>query len=73
MSRDGVEYVRGQRLADPNAARVFMLLAELTSPASGRAEDLQFVMGPMPKDAEIPGLAPEWGSTPRSSGACCDC
>jgi len=61
VSADAIEYVRGRNLADPHAARVFMLLAEHTRPGAGPTQDAQYAMGLDLRDAEIPALAAEVG------------
>lgn len=55
MSRRAVAYVQGRRLADPDAARVFLLLAERTKSSS--LDDDETPMGLLLNDADIPGLA----------------
>ena len=55
MSRRAVAYVQERRLADPDAARVFMVLAKRT--AASRFDDDDSPMGLLLTDADIPGLA----------------
>lgn len=65
MSRDAVKYVRGRNLADPNAARVLMLLAERTQTGSDLGGDPCYAMGLELRDAEIPALAAQIGFEPE--------
>lgn len=55
MSHRAVAYVQGRRLAAPDAARVFLLLAEHTKSSS--LDDDETPMGLLLNDADIPGLA----------------
>jgi hypothetical protein len=55
MSRRAVNYVRGRQLTDPDAARVFLLIAERTTDSGFDYDDSP--MGLLLTDADIPGLA----------------
>jgi hypothetical protein len=55
MSQRAVAYVQGCHLADPVATRVFLALAERTTPSWADSDDSP--MGLIISDADIPGLA----------------
>jgi len=59
MSNRAVAYVHGRRLAEPDAARVFLVLAERTAPSGFDDDDSP--MGLLLNDADIPGLAAALG------------
>lgn len=65
MSRDAIEYVRERNLADPEAARVFLLLAERTQTGSDLGGNPRYAMGLELRDAEIPALAAQIGVEPE--------
>ena len=60
MSREAVAYVRSRELADPNAARVFMLLAQRTASPT-LPDDRPYAMGLELRDEEISALAAQIG------------
>jgi hypothetical protein len=55
VSKRAIAYVQSRRLADPDAARVFLLLAERTHASS--FGDEMAPMGLLLADADLPGLA----------------
>ncbi|MEY9839480.1 hypothetical protein [Streptacidiphilus sp. EB103A] len=57
MSNEAVKYVLGLQIPDPNAKRVFMVLAGLTAPSAMNSP----IMGLELKDADIPALAERAG------------
>jgi hypothetical protein len=59
VSKRAIAYVQSRRLADPDAARVFLLLAERTQ-ASSFGDELA-PMGLLVVDTDLPGLAAEVG------------
>jgi hypothetical protein len=59
VSKRAIAYVQSRRLADPDAARVFLLLAERTQ-ASSFGDELA-PMGLLFADTDLPGLAAEVG------------
>jgi hypothetical protein len=59
MNKRAIAYVRSRRVADPDAAKVFMLLAERTQASS--FEDELDPMGLLLSDTDVPGLASELG------------
>ena len=59
VSERAIAYVRSRRLADPDAARVFLLLAGRTQ-ASSFGDELA-PMGLLVADTDLPGMAAEVG------------
>lgn len=59
MSKRAIAYVQGRRLADPDAAGVFLMLAERTHASS--FDDELAPMGLLLADTDLPGLAAELG------------
>jgi hypothetical protein len=59
VSKRAIAYVQSRRLADPDAARVFLLLAERTQ-ASSFGDELA-PLGLLVADTDLPGLAAEVG------------
>jgi hypothetical protein len=59
VSKRAIAYVQSRRLTDPDAARVFLLLAERTQDLSFGDESAP--MGLLVADTDLPGLAAEVG------------